>query len=137
MGEEMEQVFPRKIESLPVVFDFIERFCNQAGIGDSVIPNVNLVIEELFTNAVKYSPQGADIGIRLRKEPGQIVMCLVDRDVDAFDLTKAPEVDTGAPAEERRVGGLGIHLVRKLVRDMSYEHKDRNSLITVKMAVEE
>jgi anti-sigma regulatory factor (Ser/Thr protein kinase) len=137
MGEEMEKVFSRKIESLSMVFDFIESFCAKTGIGDSVIPNVNLVIEELFTNAVKYSPKGADIGIRLEKESDQIVMCLVDRDVDAFDLTKAPEVDTGAPAEERRVGGLGIHLIRKLVRDMTYEYKDRNSLITVKMALED
>lgn len=133
----MEESFPRQVDALPAVFDFVEGFCAKAGIPDSLVPNINLVVEELFINAVRHSPDGAGVGLRLETDGDEIVICLTDRDVEPFDLTKAPEVDTAAPAEARRVGGLGIHLIRKLSRDVSYEYKDRNSLITVRMALED
>ena len=50
----------------------------------------------------------------------------------AFDPLCAPEADLGVPLEERRVGGLGIHLLRKLASEIRYHREDgRNHLHVV------
>ena len=50
-----------------------------------------------------------------------------------FDpLEEAPEFDPDLPIEERRIGGVGVHLVRTLVDDASYRYEDgKNRLILV------
>ena len=49
--------------------------------------------------------------------------------MDPFDITETAEVDTKQSLEERRVGGLGIHLVNEMMDKIEYEYKDRQSKI--------
>jgi anti-sigma regulatory factor (Ser/Thr protein kinase) len=46
------------------------------------------------------------------------------------------EVDTSVPLEQRKVGGLGIHLVKRLVENLTYSYADRNSTITFSKTLE-
>ena len=59
-------------------------------------------------------------------------MTIIDSDAEAFDVTQAPDADTNLPIEQRRPGGLGIHLVRKMVGSIRYEYSaaERVSRIT-------
>ena len=52
--------------------------------------------------------------------------------MDAFDVTKAPDVDIELPIEQRRPGGLGLHLIRRLLDSIEYEYikENRQSRIT-------
>jgi anti-sigma regulatory factor (Ser/Thr protein kinase) len=55
--------------------------------------------------------------------PGGIEVTLVEHDVShGFDPTHGPEVDTTAPLEARKPGGLGLHLVRKLADAIEYRY---------------
>jgi len=47
---------------------------------------------------------------------------LLEREAEPFDPTRAPEVDVSLPLERRRPGGLGIHLVRKVVDSLEYRY---------------
>jgi anti-sigma regulatory factor (Ser/Thr protein kinase) len=49
-----------------------------------------------------------------------------------FDVTEAPEADTRTPLAERRGGGLGIHLVRRLMRDVEYRRVGEWNQITMR-----
>ena len=49
-------------------------------------------------------------------------MTLVDRDVEPFDITRSPGVDIDAPIEQRKPGGLGLHLIRKLAESVTYTY---------------
>ena len=49
-----------------------------------------------------------------------------------FDPTAKTEVDTTLSAEERPIGGLGIHLVRQIMDDVTYERKDNKNVLTLK-----
>jgi anti-sigma regulatory factor (Ser/Thr protein kinase) len=41
------------------------------------------------------------------------------------------------PLEARKIGGLGLHLIKRMARDVSYDYKDKNSTITIKMGLED
>jgi serine/threonine-protein kinase RsbW len=60
---------------------------------------------------------------------------LVDRDVEAFDVTRAPDVDVGRPIDQREPGGLGLHLIRRMADSVEYRYAQdtRESLITLRI----
>jgi anti-sigma regulatory factor (Ser/Thr protein kinase) len=52
-----------------------------------------------------------------------------------FDPTQKEEVDTTLPAEQRKIGGLGIHLVRRIMDSVSYEYKDNKNILTLRKKI--
>lgn len=127
-----EQRFGRTFGSLDAIFRFVEGFLDAEGIGTDQSFEIQLVIEELFTNMVKYSRDGhQDIAISLEREGPRLVICLRDFDVEPFDVTRVPTADVDQPITERTRGGLGLHLVRQVADDFRYDYRDRNSIITV------
>ncbi|TDI87345.1 MAG: ATP-binding protein [Caldithrix sp.] len=126
----MGKKFKRDLSSLGDIFEFIDEFSVKTGLDESVVFTMNLVVEELFTNMVKYTSGNTNkILLELKKEENNLIIHLTDFDVDPFDITETAEVDTKQSLEERRVGGLGIHLVKEMMDKIEYEYKDRQSKI--------
>jgi serine/threonine-protein kinase RsbW len=128
----MEQVFPRQVGALEDIFAFLGAFIDRHGIDSETSYAIRFSAEELFTNMVKYN-RGTTSGITLEigVDDGVVRMQLIDRGVDPFDPSSLDAVDVDAPLEERVPGGLGIHLVRALVDDLSYAYADREMKVTV------
>ena len=98
---------------------------------------VDFAIEELFTNMVKYGKPGSTrIRLRLQCEPGAVAVRLVDPDSENFDPTVDRKVDVDAPLEARRPGGLGLHVIPKMVDAFSFEYAGRESRISFKKRTE-
>ena len=129
----MERKFKREINALDDVFDFVENYSSANAIDPAFLFSIKFVIEELFTNMVKYnvSDSQSDISIGLQKENHRLVIQLIDYDVDAFDMSGAKDADITQSLQERKIGGLGIHLVKKMVDAIDYEYVDRKSIITL------
>lgn len=128
----MEDKFNRRIEVLKDLFDFTSRFARQEQLNDSTRFILDLVVEELFVNMVKYnSGNSNDIYLRLSREGGKLTITFEDYDVDPFDITKRKAYDVSKPIEERRPGGVGIHLIRQVMDDIQFEYKNRISKITL------
>ena len=126
----MDKRFKRDLNSLDGIFKFINEFSAKTGVDESVVFTINLVVEELFTNMVKYTYENNnEILLELKKEEPNLIIHLTDFDVEPFDITKTVEVDTKQSLEDRRVGGLGIHLVKQMMDKIEYEYKDRQSKI--------
>jgi anti-sigma regulatory factor (Ser/Thr protein kinase) len=114
------------------VFASLDEYLTAAGAGEEAAYAVQLAVEELFTNMVKYNPESSqDITIVIGGEGKRMTITLIDTDVEPFDMTAQKEVDTAAALNERKVGGLGIHIVRNLVDDLQYEYADRCSKVTI------
>ena len=134
----MDRSFPRDLEALSDIHDFVEGYVAAKGIAPSNAHWVAFVVHELFTNMVRYSAEGRkDIAVCLTSRADEIVIRVTDFDVEAFDLTKAPDVEIERWVNEDRVGGLGIHLVRQIADTIAYEYENRTSVITVTRKLEQ
>jgi anti-sigma regulatory factor (Ser/Thr protein kinase) len=130
---EVSATFRREVGALPEIFDLVGRFFSGNEGEQKLRHTVEFVLEEIFTNSVKYNPTGTSgIGISLLRLKDQLKVTLTDFDSDPFDIrTDAPPVDVSKPIEEREPGGLGVHLVGKLMDRIEYEYAGRVSTITL------
>lgn len=110
--------FPRSNDSLADLFAFAA-----AEVDEELRAAVELALEELFTNVVKHGrPSATPVRIDISPIAGGVEVSLTESEADPFDPTRAPEVDVSLPLERRRPGGLGIHLVRKVVDSIEYRY---------------
>ncbi len=129
------RAFAREIDSIERIFEFTSDYFARSAIDPRLLPTVDLVVEELFTNMVKYGTRpgcASEVNIAIEAVEGGVEVALVDQGVEKFDVTEAPDVDTTRPIEEREAGGLGLHLIRRLVDTWNYEYSEarRESRIT-------
>lgn len=128
----MEKHFQRDINSLDKIFEFICEFIAENKIDELTAFSINFAIEEIFTNMVKYNSENQNnISISLNKDGNKLILCLTDYDVGHFDITKLKEIDINQSLQERKAGGLGLHIVKQMVDEIDYEYKNRNSRIRI------
>lgn len=123
--------FKRSLDELQAIVAATDIFFSERHIDPALRLPVDLSIEELFVNLVKYN-QGTNHDIRLRLDwiGDAVEVSLTDYDVEPYDPTRTPEVDVDAPLAARRPDGMGLYLVSKMVDAIHYEYRNRESKIT-------
>ena len=120
----MQRDFKRHLDSLAGLYEFSEAIMADENLPDGVRFPVHLAMEELFVNMVHYNPT-VTTDIEVTVTVGDVVrVSLVDNGGVEFDVTQKREVNIDAPLEERKPGGLGVHLVQNLVDSLDYEYQD-------------
>ena len=133
----MESRFKRKIDSLDDIFEFLRRFFVENGLSGSLLFPVNLAVEELFTNMVKYNfGNKNDIPIALELQGNRLIVTLRDIDVEPFDVSRFEKTDQDVSIKESRVGGWGLQLVKRIMDNIDYQYRDRISTITLTKELE-
>lgn len=128
----LERRFRKTVSSLEEIFGFLEEFLGRQGIGEDFDFCINLAVEEIFTNMVKYNTgSDNDILIGIERNEDQMRIQLTDFDVDPFDPESVDEVDVEAPLAERRPGGLGLHLVKALADRVVFEYGNRELKVVI------
>lgn len=127
----METKFKRSLDQLQAIVAATDRFFSGHRIDPALRMPVDLSIEELFVNLVKYN-QGTDRDISLRLDwvGDAVEVSLTDHDVDPYDPTQPPGLDIDAPLAARRPNGMGLYLVSKMVDAIHYEYRNRESKVT-------
>lgn len=120
----MRRDFKRHLDSLAPLYEFSEAIMTERKLPDGVRFPVHLAMEELFVNMVHYNPTvTTDIEVTVTVDDA-VTVSLVDNGGAEFDVTLKRDVDTESPLEERKPGGLGVHLVQNLVDTLDYEYQD-------------
>jgi anti-anti-sigma factor len=123
--------FARSFDSLEPIFAMVRRMLDARGAGEADAYAIAMTIEELFTNMVKYNAKGLGrIGLEIECTEKDVTCSLIDPDSDRFDVNAMPDANIHLPVEQRRPGGLGIHLIRRMVDSIDYDHAGRRSRIT-------
>lgn len=133
----MKRMFPRQLDSLDALFEWVGEFAATHGLDADFLFSVNLALEEAFVNTIRHNDSSTtDVEIGLEVDGHCLTVIVIDPDTDPFDLTKAGNVDTTRPAHERKPGGLGVFLIKRLMDDVTYEHSDRVSTIRMMKKLE-
>ena len=113
---------------------FTAQFAEKAGLGPKDLFALQIVVEELVTNVIDYGgvPAGEHAAtVELCAEDGELVIVLRDRGREYNPLLREPP-DTSLPAEQRPIGGLGVHFCRKLTDSQTYERADGCNVLTLR-----
>ena len=114
---------------LPRIQTAIGEFSREQDWPPDIEFQVDLVLEELVLNVVNHGSGGreGEIKIKLVSDEEAVTIQIID-DGRPFDpLTDAPEPDTESSIEDRAVGGLGIHLVRTMMDEVSYRREENKN----------
>ena len=112
---------------------FMVHVASETGIDPGTASAINLALEEAVANVIDYAyPEGVEgpVELEFKNTPRRLTFILTDEGKE-FDPTAAPEVDINADVEHRRIGGLGIHLVRSIMDSVSYLRKDGKNILTM------
>ena len=127
-------VLPNDVKEVSKLTAFVEEVCEAMGFDGALTAQLTLAIEEAVVNVMKYAypPQKrGDVTIEAQSNDLRLKFTIIDSGMP-FDPTVRAEVDTTLSAEDRPIGGLGIHLVRKIMDSINYERVDSLNVLTLR-----
>lgn len=116
---------------------FTADFAVKAGLSEKDLFALQIVVEELVTNVIDYGgvPAGEHaVHVELSAEAGQLLIRLADRGKEYNPLLRE-DPDVTLPAEQRPIGGLGVHFCKKLTDAQEYERCDGCNVLTLRKKI--
>jgi len=132
-GQHYKLVIKNSVENLPSLSEKITELCNNWNIPFESINKVNLVVEELVLNIISYGYSddlSHDIIFDFRFEEKSISVSIID-DAKEFDPLDTNSADTNSEISERKIGGLGIHLVKNLTDSFTYKREGTKNITEI------
>lgn len=122
------------VQEIPLLNAFVDEICELNGLDDMTTMQMNLAIEEAVVNVMNYAyPEGTKGFVDITSmSDDEYLQFVISDNGKPFDPTTKEEVDTTLPVEKRRIGGLGIFLVRKMMDNVKYEYKDGQNILTLR-----
>lgn len=120
--KEKKLTIKSRTENLSSIRDFIWNTAEEVGISTEVIDDMILAVDEACTNIIKHAyksyPEG-EIVIHLKYSDKKFTIEIIDYG-NAFEPDKIPDPDLQRYYQQRRVGGLGMYLMKTLMDDVKY-----------------
>lgn len=127
------QSFPGRLDQLAAIGDFVARCAEQAAMGERDIYAIQMAVDEAATNILLHAydqDQPGPIQVICWQEGNDFVVQLRDRG-RPFDPAAVPEPDLESPLEERREGGLGIFLMRRMMDHVEFAREGQENVLTM------
>ena len=133
-----EIILEAKAESILEVQSFVGKKLDSINCAKKERMQIDVAIDELFGNIANYAYDGKEgkviVGAAADPETQIIIITFKDEGLKFNPLeTKSPDVTLAA--RKRKIGGLGIFVVRNTMDDMTYEYKDGQNILTIKKCV--
>ena len=134
---EASLTLPNDIETIPQLSEFVETFCDERMVDMSITLSLNLAIEEAVVNVMSYAYPAGTYGEVLVKAiaDDKVLTFIISDNGIPFDPTAKADVDTSLSAEDRPIGGLGIHLVKHIMDSVDYQYTDGRNVLTLKKII--
>ena len=115
----------------------LEKFGKPLGLSPKSLHEINLVLEELFTNIITYGfEDSAEHRIRIEiTQANDSLQVRVEDDGRCFNPIGVLPPDLTCAVENRKIGGLGLLLIRRFVEDIQYEHKAGKNILTFRKQI--
>jgi anti-sigma regulatory factor (Ser/Thr protein kinase) len=126
--------FHNRVSELARLREAAETFALRAGLPEMRRLDLQLVLEEAAANIIKHAWEGGEhaFTLRLTLDGGGVAVELED-DGKPFNPLTVQAFDANAPLEERRCGGMGIHLIRQLADEAAYHYQGGRNRLTLRL----
>lgn len=127
-----------KVENIEAVTDFINEQLEELGCPMRYRIQFDVAVDELFGNIARYAYDGKAGEATIRFDHASSPLCVSVTFIDSgspFDPLQREDPDITLPAEERRIGGLGIFVVKKTMDQMDYRYEDGKNILTIKKVI--
>lgn len=122
------------IQELERLEPFLENFFNRNNLDVTLLPSVNLALEEALANVIMYAyPKGVqgEVTLSTNIKGEDILMEIKDKGAP-FDPLQQQETNLDVPLEERQIGGLGIHLIKEIMDGVEYARADGKNVLKMR-----
>jgi len=133
-GEMMRLHVIAKFEYLDEMREFVGDIARAGGFGSNDVHNIQLAADEAASNIIEHAYEGVKNGvleISCGVKEGAMTIVMVDYG-ESFDASVIPVPNLKADLSERKIGGVGMFLMRKLMDEVHYEsRRDKSNVLTM------
>lgn len=122
---------PAILENLPELIKSVSRCGKEQGLSDNKVIEIEIALEEVLVNIINYAYQDqvGDVKVSCKVDDESRFVIEIEDTGPPFDILSVNQPDLSDKISERKVGGLGIHLIKNLMNDVQYFRKaDKNVL---------
>ena len=126
------------VSDVPRLCSFLDSVYAKMNIEPSLAKKLRLAVEEAVVNVMEYAYSASRVGsieVRVMTDGHLLKVMIIDMGAP-FDPTTIAKVDTSLSAKERKIGGLGIFLVREIMDSINYERVDDRNVLTLTKKLE-
>jgi serine/threonine-protein kinase RsbW len=130
-------VLPARLENLQVLMKAVKETAAAAGLAPERVFRLELALEEALVNIIKYAYEGGEGEIRIScasDDHGTFVTEITDNG-HPFEMNAVPPPDLASGVGERRIGGLGIHLMKSLMDEVSYRREEEKNVLSLRISL--
>jgi anti-sigma regulatory factor (Ser/Thr protein kinase) len=134
MAESTTLVLKNDVSELESVLSFVSDLCARNSIPAETERDLTLALDEMITNVAQHAyPMGGEhhFTLQITVNNEEFVARIEDDGVE-FNPNEHPIPDLGAPLEERKVGGLGVYLVRQIMTSVEYQRVAGKNVVTLR-----
>ena len=126
---------PAERNELDTVQGFVDEALDQVPCTPETRMQLQIAVEELFVNIASYAyapnSREAVIGCHVEQEPPSVTIQFRDWG-KPFDPLAREDADITLSAEDRKIGGLGIYMVKNSMDDVRYQYENGQNVLTIR-----
>lgn len=139
MNESKEIKLSATIENVSVVTDFVDRELEERHCPKGARCQIDIAIDEIFGNIANYAynPEVGDAVVRIEvtDEPLEVIITFTDKGKPYNPLLKE-DPDVTLSAEERKIGGLGVFIVKESMDQVDYHYENGRNILSIRKSIE-
>lgn len=133
MDPSFEIIIGSDVGEIPAVSGRLEEAMRAYGFSPEEVLDTQLAVEEIITNVIVHGYRGPGYTIHLScRFTGDHAEIRVSDSAPRFDPLSLPEPELDADIDDRKIGGLGIYLVRQVMDSLSYSYENNSNILTMK-----
>ena len=135
-----ERTLTAEREAIPEAIAFLEAELDALGCPRRTKMQIDIAVDELYSNIANYAYAGekgpVTVGIELLQDPPAVRISFRDRGMP-FNPLERRDPDITLPAAQRKIGGLGIFVVKKSMDEVRYEYRNGENILTIRKNLED